>query len=323
MAKMSMLLDESTTSKKKETLPNIPAKWIHYSKLKTGKFQYRDKGKTPEELREEAIDLSVSIELAEGLLEYPLVRKIDTDEYEIISGHTRVRACTYLAEELGKKEYEFIPCHVRNLSDEDADYCTSSGNIRKISTQAEILHEIENERKRAEKVADPDDKGRLVERLARKYNMAPSVVGDYINISNNLSEKGREMLEEGKLKKSAAVSMAGLPEEEQEQLINAGVTSHKQIKAYKKEKQKAEQKTTQKTETLTDDMHKGEKEHHLQIVSGCRNCKRPTRREDTFVFFNKSYCTNCLHDLIKDLDETGVITLDTSEKFEKGIIVRF
>ena len=38
----------------------------------------------------------------------------------------------------------------------------------------------------------------------------------------------------GKLKKSAAVELATLPEEEQEELLKQGIVNHKEIKVYKK-----------------------------------------------------------------------------------------
>lgn len=53
----------------------------------------------------------------------------------------------------------------------------------------------------------------------------------------------------------------------------------------------------------------------------CKNCKLPSRIEDTFTFYGKGYCMNCLHDLIKDLADTGVITLDCSAVDTKGIVI--
>lgn len=365
MAGLSKLLQDEPIVRKQDVSPSVSVKKIHYSKLVTGKYQYRDKNKTQEELHEEAVDLSVSIELAGGLLEYPLVRKVDTDEYEIISGHTRVRACKYLVEELGKEEFAFIPCHVRVISDQDANYYTSSGNIRKPSTQAEIMHEIENERARANAIKDENVRGRLVERLAQRYGKSASVIGEYITISKNISDKGRQAFEDNVLNKSAALELSSLPQSEQDELLEAGVTKKKDIKAYKEEKtvykdtitntvknssSNKEEDDTKVVALNTDDVVDvlpgqycvvnadmdieetttsvvavkeigNNDKMKIQERCTCANCKFPSRIEDTFKFYNKGYCTNCLLDLIKDLADTGVITLDYSAVDIEGIIV--
>lgn len=336
MAGLSKLLQDEPIVRKTDGASSVSVKKIHYSKLVTGKYQYRDKNKTQEELREEAVDLSVSIELAGGLLEYPLVRKVDTDEYEIISGHTRVRACKYLVEEVGKEEFAFIPCHVRVISDQDANYYTSSGNIRKPSTQAEIMHEIENERARANEVKDENARGRLVERLAKRYGKSASVIGEYITISKNISDKGRQAFENNVLNKSAALELSSLPQKEQDKLLEAGITKKKDIKTYKEEKANdvvdtlpgqycvinADMDIEETTTSVVAVKEVGNNDKmKIQERCICANCKLPSRIEDTFKFYNKGYCTNCLLDLIKDLADTGVITLDYSAVDIEGIII--
>lgn len=333
---------------------------IHISELYDGKFQYRDKNKTPEEIREEAINLSVSIEMAGKVIEKPIVRKLADHRYEIISGHTRVRACRYLAEEVGKKEFEYVECYVEEMTDEEADYNTAAANVRKPTTEAELLHEIEKERERAYKVKDPNVRGRLVEQLATKYGRSKSTIGEYITISKNLSDKAREAFDSEVINKSAAVTMASLSHEEQDKLVDAGVTRQKDIKAYKEAQV---EKTVHRT-TVTDTV-KTTKTHMVEDTAGdiadetinavevlpgqyrvantemdleevsitenaseeeyctCPNCQKRVQVADTYVFYNKRYCiANCLADLITDLADTGVINLDFTSQGINGIIVR-
>lgn len=343
---------------------------IHVNELYDGKFQYRDKNKTPEEIREEAINLSVSIELAGEVIEKPMVRKLAEHQYEIISGHTRIRACRYLAEEVGKKEFEYVECYVKEMTDEDADYYTSSSNARKPTTEAELLYEIEKERERAYKIKDPNAKGRLVERLEKKYGRSKSVIGEYITLSIKLSDKSREAFDNKIINKSAAIALASLSHDEQDKLIDAGITKKKDISAYKEEKV---EKTVHRT-TVTDTVKKTttrnveekcpseDEEKQSKVVDvlpgqyrvantdmeieevdvsdaqistekgmniadelgrcKCPNCELPSRIEDIFVYYNKKYCMNCLFDLIKDMADTGVISLDRTEINTKGTIVR-
>ena len=202
--------------------------------------------------------------------------------------------------------------------------------------------------------------GRMVEKLAQEMYLSKSTAGEYLQISKNLSENAMESFRHGELNKSAAVSMASLTHEEQDKLIGAGVTKQKDIKAYKEEKvQKTVHRTTVTDTVKTINKHNiveqpiekayEEPEVVLDVLPGqyrvantdmeleeesvdsfetvdgrckCPNCKLPSRIEDTFVFYNKKYCMNCLYDLIQDLADTGVITLDHSAVDTKGIVIR-
>lgn len=77
--------------------------------------------------------------------------------------------------------------------------------------------------------------GRMVERLAKQLNMNKTTAGEYLTISKNLGENARTAFEGGTINKTAALEMAALPEEEQNKLLDAGVTAQKDIKIYKEE----------------------------------------------------------------------------------------
>ena len=85
----------------------------------------------------------------------------------------------------------------------------------------------------------PDyQKGRIVDRLAAQMNMSKTTVGEYLTISKNLEEEGKKQFRSGELKKSAAVELASLGQEEQKELLKKGTTSLREIRTYKKEKVK-------------------------------------------------------------------------------------
>lgn len=230
MAKLDHIFD-SMGAKKPEAHPRRETRWIHYTKLTDNAAQYCNE-KDEDEIRA----LADLIDADKGVLQNLLVRKVDADEYEIIAGHKRRRACRWLAEEEGKKQYEFLPCTVECLSDVQAEFQLYSSNSHHEKTDYEKMHEIERMRELLEKHPEefPHLKtGRMVERLAKQMGMKRTTVGEYLTIVKNLGDKGKEEFKNGSLKKSAAVELSALPKEEQEQLLEQGVTSQKEIKNYK------------------------------------------------------------------------------------------
>ena len=165
-----------TEIKKGETHPKRITKWIHYTKLKGNRKQYRngtskeDKERTKKRV-EQLADL---IELDGEILQELLVRKTDTDEYEIIAGHHRYLACKLLVEERGEKQYEFLPCVIRNVSDARSEFSVYSSNGYDNKTDYEIMHELERMKYLLNNYPEefPEvQSGRMVERLARLLNI--------------------------------------------------------------------------------------------------------------------------------------------------------
>lgn len=223
----------NTGVKKAETPPQRVTKWIHYTKLKDNAAQYCN-----ERDKDEIIALAGLIDADNGVLQQILVRKIKNDQYEIIAGHKRRRACKYLVEEEGKKQYAFVPCYVENISDVKAEFQLYSSNSHHIKTDYEKMHELERMKYLIETYPEEFPQiqtGRMVERLAAEMKIKKTTVGEYLTISKNLGENARTAFEDGTIKKSAAVEMAALPEKEQDALLSAGVTALKDIKAYKEE----------------------------------------------------------------------------------------
>lgn len=227
----------SRTGTKRPETPRHPrrdTKWIHYTKMTDNQAQYcNEKDKT------EIVALAGLIDAEGGILQNLLVRKSDADEYEIIAGHKRRRACKYLVEEEGKQQYEFLPCLVEELSDVRAEFQVYSSNSHHEKDDYEKMHELKRMKHLLETYPEefPGLKGgRMVERLAKQMHMTKTAVGEYFTISKNLGEKGMEEFAKGSLKKSAAVELSGLPRKEQDMLIDQGVTSYSGIKSYKEKK---------------------------------------------------------------------------------------
>lgn len=219
--------------KKTDAHPKRITKWIHYTKLIPNKKQYRD----PVQQREREEALAALIQADGEVSQDLIVRKVDVDEYEIIAGHTRCGACRILVEEEGKKQYEFLPCIVKDISEVRALFQVYSSNGYSEKTQYEKMHELEEMKHLIETYPEefPElQNGRMVERLAKQFHMDKSTVGEYLQISKKLGDEAMELFEKGEIKKSAAVKLSSLDKKEQAQIVSDGLRSSREIEQYKK-----------------------------------------------------------------------------------------
>lgn len=231
MAKIANVFQKEEV--KKAVHPKRITKWIHYTKLIRNEKQYCDAVD-----KEEIEGLADVIEADGMVLQDLLVKKNDTDEYMIIAGHKRHAACKLLVEERGRKEFEFLPCFEQTLSDIRAEFQVYSSNCHHTETPYEIMHKLERMRFLLNEYPEefPEIQGgRMVDRLAKKYNLSKSTVGEYLTISKNLGDTAMEEFEKGKIDKSAAVTLASMPEEQQNQALKQGYKKNKDLQKFKKE----------------------------------------------------------------------------------------
>ena len=271
---------------KNEALPLRQGKLfrIHYSKLVQSKFQYR-------EITREAVEKLADLLEADGEVLQPLlVRKSGADSYEILSGHKRFQACRLLVEERGRISFSMIPCCMKSFDDVKAEFSVYSTNGYDNKTPYEQMKEIEGMARlmREHPEAFPDGKGRLVERLARQLSISRSVVSDYQNISHNLGTVGREAFREGKIDKSAAVTLSSLPEKKQEEVLAKGITTRKKIRDYVRQGKPLNEKKEQweKRGAMVPGAVLDER-----IVDG-KDCPKPERMGKC------PYCGNPVYDLL-------------------------
>lgn len=230
MAKISNVFSKEEV--KKKIHPKRITKWIHYTKLVRNEKQYCD-AKDKEEIE----GLADIIEADGIVLQDLLVKKLDADEYKIIAGHKRHAACKLLVEERGKQEFEFLPCFEQNVSDVQAEFQIYSSNCHHEETPYEIMHKLERMQFLINNYPEefPEIQGgRMVDRLAKKYNLSKSTVGEYLTISKNLGDTAMEEFQKGEIDKSAAVTLASMPEETQNMALEEGHKTDKELKAYKK-----------------------------------------------------------------------------------------
>lgn len=237
MPRFADVFAEQKTVEKRPVSQKI--KRIHYSKIIESSYQYRDR-------TDDVVGALADLIKADGkVLEPCIVRKSGGDTYELIAGHKRRRACIYLAEQEGMEQFELIPCIEEDMTDVRAEFAVYSSNGYDEKTPYEIMREIEGMSRllteHPEEFPEFAGKGRLVEKLASQLQMSRSVVSDYKNISHNLGGKGMEAFKDGRLDKSAAVTLASMPEKDQDEIIEQGLTKREEIKGYMLEKNQAQE----------------------------------------------------------------------------------
>lgn len=232
MAKFAEVFTEQVEKADASKTKTRKIQFIHYTKLIDSAYQYRNRN------REMIVSLADLLKADGEILEPCIVRKsgAGSDNFELIAGHKRTLAVKYLVEEEQLEEFAFIPCIVKTFSDIRAEFAVYSTNGYDEKTPYEIMKEIEGMsrllKEYPEEFPEFAGKGRLVEKLAAKMKMSRSVISDYQNISHNLGEKGMQSFKDGRIDKSAAVTLASMPEEKQEEILDQGLRKREEIKSY-------------------------------------------------------------------------------------------
>ncbi len=175
-----------------------------------------------------------------GVKDNLVVRPLETDGYEIISGHRRKAAVQYLLDN-GENISRYLPCLVQDYSDYDTrmlDLILMNISSRQISDTElwqsyEILNKIlQDKKKSGEKF------GRVRDKLADLLGVSSSQVRKLENVKRNAVPEVVEAVKNGKLSISTADEIARMDDSEQEELMQQDLSSikHKDIKKRNDEK---------------------------------------------------------------------------------------
>ena len=156
-----------------------------------------------------------------GLNHNLVVRKLDDNNYELISGERRYTALSKLVKE-GNKIFALVPCKVIEVNDIDAEIILIQANAQtRELTEKEKLEQInkltalyKTKKANGEKVP-----GRIRDIIAKDLNLSPTQVGRYERVNNNLIPELKRLLEEGNLTVANASEFASLSEENQKVIL--------------------------------------------------------------------------------------------------------
>lgn len=168
------------------------------------------------------------------------------EEYKLIGGERRWRALKKLVEEEDLKEFREATCQIRkprSKNEEIIELCISN-SYRKATPEKELerikllTDALKDAKAAGEKIMGYDlESGRLRDIAAKILGKKPTQIANAMSINNNLIPELRELLEKQEISFSTAVEIAGLEEDEQEEIYSwypDKIITVKKIREYKK-----------------------------------------------------------------------------------------
>lgn len=180
------------------------------------------------------------------------------EEYKLIGGERRWRALKKLVEEEDLQEFREATCQIRkprSKNEEIIELCISN-SYRKATPEKELerikllTDALKDAKAAGEKIMGYDlESGRLRDIAAKILGKKPTQIANAMSINSNLIPELRKLLEKQKISFSVAVEIAGLEEDEQEEIYSwypDEIITVKKIREYKQrileEQQEAELK---------------------------------------------------------------------------------
>lgn len=169
---------------------------------------------------QELEELQTAIELAGHILSNLLVTPLPDGKYKILSGHRRHAAVGRLLA-AGKDEYEFLPCAVEELTDEDRDIREQvlliTANSQREKTAWDKLEEVRQMRDIARRTKQERGiAGRVRDLVAQSLHISSSRIAKYDSILNNLIPSLMEEIKANRLSISTAYDLSALPADRQQ-----------------------------------------------------------------------------------------------------------
>lgn len=172
------------------------------------------------------------------------VRKLGKlNEYEVNEGHRRRLAIIYLVEQMGLKEFEFVPCIVEDTTDVVGELnLILSNSTQREYTEHEKMKEVERLRVLLEQYAE-ENKTKISSTDMRKIianilGVSGTKVAQLQSIDRNLIPEAKQKFEKGEIPVSVANEMAGLPEEAQKRLTDREDIKLPDVKKMKEDSKK-------------------------------------------------------------------------------------
>lgn len=199
------------------------------------------------------------------------------EEYKLIGGERRWRALKKLVEEEDLQEFREATCQIRKLrtkNEEIIELCISN-SYRKAAPEKELerikllTDALKDAKAAGEKIMGYDlESGRLRDIAAKILGKKPTQIANAMSINNNLIPELRELLEKQEISFSTAVEIAGLEEDEQEEICSwypDRIITVKKIREYKQRILEEQQEEKLKESRQDAEADETEEEEETQI----------------------------------------------------------
>lgn len=159
-------------------------------------------------------ELSASIKES-GLMHNLVVRKLDNEKYEILSGERRYRALKSL-------NVTKVPCQVKELNDIDSELLLIKANAEQRELTAnekmEAVKRLEELYKKKRSNGEQIPKGKLRDIIGKDIGLSGTQVGRYQKVDKKVIEPLKDKLDNGDITLTQAETLSKLNEEEQKQM---------------------------------------------------------------------------------------------------------
>ncbi|MFR2529471.1 MAG: ParB N-terminal domain-containing protein [Clostridium paraputrificum] len=205
---ISRNIDKSNTLEAKN---NFKVEYIDIKNIKRNEKNFYE----IVEIDELAEDIKIN-----GLNHNLVVRKLEDNTYELISGERRYTALTKLVQE-GNSIFALVPCKVIEANDIDTEIILIQANAQ--TRELSESEKLEQVKRLAElyktKKANGEEIGRIRDNIAKDLNLSAVQVGRYERINNGLIPELKAILEEGNLTTANASEFSTLSEENQKVIL--------------------------------------------------------------------------------------------------------
>lgn len=174
-------------------------------------------------------------------------------------GHRRRLAMIYNVEELGLKEFEFLPCIVEDTTTTVGKLnLILSNSTQRERTEYEKMQEIEKLRTLLDQYAKENEKKisavDMRKLIANILGVSSTKIAQLQSIDRNLVPEAKEKFEKGEIPVSVATEMAGLPKKMQRDLANHKEIKLSRVKEIKEDSKKALQRSEEKKNLTEKDL---------------------------------------------------------------------
>ena len=253
------------------------------------------------------------------------------EEYKLIGGERRWRALKKLVEEENLQEFREATCRIRkprSKNEEIIELCISN-SYRKATPEKELerikllTDALKDAKAAGEKIMGYDlESGRLRDIAAKILGKKPTQIANAMSINNNLIPELRELLEKQEISFSTAVEIAGLEEDEQEEIYSwypDKIITVKKIREYKQRILEEQQEENLKESRQEAEADETEEEEEAEIEGQMeleRDFPEYCPTEHRFEFAIKAFAEKIREDI-------GNAAVNSLSELKEYFIARF
>jgi ParB/RepB/Spo0J family partition protein len=222
-----------------------------------------------------------------GIIQSPVVRRLEDGRYRIVAGRRRIAAKKRIIIECGGNLKAEIECEVLHPVDSRIDEeIALAENVNRLE-----MHPLDE----ADLFSRMAERGRTIEEIAKYYARSPSGIYKRLRLTG-LVEELKVMFRDGKLNIAGAAVLAELPEDDQKDFYR--ICEEKNAKTPEDDEEENEINPYALMAQISQFIQKKQHFTIIESMKGCDKCAKRTHNENNALF--KEY--EDLNDVCLDAD---------------------